>query len=42
MVAMVTGASVGSVQIDASAVETDSRKQTLIHIWREIIGEKRK
>lgn len=32
---MVTGASVGAVQIDTLAVETDSWKHTLIHIWRE-------
>lgn len=35
MVAMVTGAFVGAVQIDAAAVEADFREHALVHIWRE-------
>lgn len=41
MVAMVTGAFVGAVQIDTAAVETDFSQYTLIYIWREDTEEEK-
>lgn len=41
MVAMVTSAFVGAVQIDTAAVEADSRKHALVHIWGEETKEEK-
>lgn len=41
MVTMVTGTFVGAVQIDTTAMETDSREHTLILIWREDTEEEK-
>lgn len=31
---MVTGTFVGAIQVDTVAMETDTREEALIHIWR--------
>lgn len=35
LVTVVTGTFVGAIQVDTVAMETDTREETLIHVWRK-------